>query len=196
MRIRTFFSLVPLFGCSIGCLKAQPRYPTSPPLISSAVTAEVPTPGTENVPAPPPPQTFFTTIAEVVKRPGFFAGQKIRLSGKVTNLQPRSRRGKSASRFDLADSNGNKVKVDLEKPSALKIGQQISVEGQLAIPADSAAYTTVVLSKGRIVAKTNGPVRLKPKVSPSQGKQRPVPPQLFPPAPVEESTGSAEGQVF
>jgi hypothetical protein len=196
MRIRTFFYLVPLFGCYLGCLQVQPRYPTGPPPVSSAVTADAPTPGAENVPAPLPRQTFFTTIAEVIKRPGFFAGQKVRLSGKVTNVHPPgSRRRKSTSRFDLADSNGTKVRVDLEKPSALKVGQQVSVEGQVAIPADSAAHRAVVLSGGHIVAKTNGPVTPKPKLSLSQGKQRPAPPP--PVRPVSPKSPEPEkGQVF
>jgi CcmE len=194
MRIRAFFYLFPLLGCHIGCLKAQPQDSTGFPPVST-ITAEAQTPEPGNAPIPPPPQAFFTTIAEVVKRPGFFDGQKVRLSGKVTNLQPAgSRRGKSTSRFDLADGNGNKVRIDLQKPSALKVGQQVSVEGLLAIPSDPAVRTVVVLTGSRLVSKIARPVPAK-KVSPPQGKPRPTPPQLFPPPPVE-STEPGDGQVF
>jgi CcmE len=196
MRIKVLFYLVPVLGCHIGCLKTQSRYPVGSFSVSPVITEETQTPGPKNTLMPPSPQRFFTTIAEIVKRPGFFDGQKVRLTGKVTNLQlVGSRRGKSISSFDLADSEGNKVRVNLEKPSTLKVGQQVSVEGLLTTPSNPAAHTAVILTGSRLVSKTGRPVPAKPKIRPPQGKSPPPPPQPFSSPPVE-SPEQVEGEVF
>jgi hypothetical protein len=194
--MRVLFYLVPFLGCHVGCLKAQPPHSIGSSPVSSAVTEEVLTPRPENTPIPLSPQGFFTTIAEVVKRPGFFDGQKVRLSGKVTNLRPvSSRHGKSISHFDLVDNDGNKVRVNLEKPSTLKARQQVSVEGQLAMSPDPAAHTVVVLTNSRLISKIDRPTPAKQKIVSPREKSQPAPSQLFPSPPVE-SPEQAEGQVF
>ena len=172
---------LPLSAC-VG--PANLRVP--PPTSSPAGAAK------ERAPAASPPLSaagsFYTTIAEVRKQPMLFDGQRVRLRGRVVEVQD--------STFALADEAGNTVRVVPAEPAAVRQGLETTVAGRLTVSRVSHAPAPLIeLQDAHIMLTTTaGKVAAKPTAAPQPEQPHPSPPFVSPaPSPPAEKD---EGQVF
>jgi hypothetical protein len=126
----------------------------------------------------PSPGVLYTTMAEVLKHPALFEGQKVRLRGKVVNVQSSTSPIESTSTtFDLVDSIGNTVKVVKQEHATVRETLEVIVEGRLTLlhPAASSPSSPflvevkdahIVPISARRKASTRPAATLQPERSP------------------------------
>lgn len=132
--------------------------------------------------------SFYTTLAEVRKQPALFEGQKVRLRGKVVEIQ--------GATFKLTDDASNMVKVVTVEPVAVQPGEEVTVAGKLTVTRVSDARSPLFeLQDAHILfTPTAGKVTAKPAATPPADRLRASPPLVspVPSLPAEKD----EGQVF
>ena len=134
------------------------------------------------------PGSFYTTIAEIRKQPMLFDGQRVRLRGRVVEVQ--------GSTFKLTDEAGNTVKVVPAEPVPVRPGLEATVAGKLTVSrlADSPAPLIEVQEAHIMLTSAVGKAAAKPAATPQPEQVRPSPPVVspVPPLPLEKD----EGQIF
>lgn len=106
--------------------------------------------------SPPPSGVFYTTIAEVLKQPTLFDGQRVRLRGRIAHP--------GASTFNLTDGAGNTVKIVTAEPLMVREGTEVVVTG------------TLVSSRSSVSSPVSVEVRNSHVVSMSPGEKAPARP--------------------
>lgn len=134
------------------------------------------------------PGSFYTTIAEVRKQPMLFAGQRVRLRGRVVEVQE--------STFKLTDEAGNTIKVVPAEPATVRQGLEATVAGKLTVSrlSDSPALLIEVQEAHIVLTSAAGRVVATPAVTPQPEQLRPSPPVVSPPPPPPAEKD--EGQIF
>jgi hypothetical protein len=129
--------------------------------------------------------SFYTTIAEVVKKPALFDGQRVRLRGRVAEVRNTT--------FKLTDDAGNAVKVVPAESTSVQQGLEVTVAGKLTVSRVSDALPSLVEMREAHILFTPsaGKVTAQPAVTPQPGQSRPSPP-VGSPHPAEKN----EGRVF
>lgn len=134
------------------------------------------------------PGSFYTTIAEIRKQPMLFDGQRVRLRGRVVEVQE--------STFKLTDEAGNTVKVVPAEPATVRLGLEATVAGKLTVSrlSDSPAPLIEVQEAHIMLTSAAGKVAAKPAATPQPEQLRPSPPVVspVPSLPSEKD----EGQIF
>jgi len=135
------------------------------------------------------PGPFYTTIAEVLKKPTLFDGQQVRLRGRVVEVRDSS--------FKLTDGTGNTVRVVTAQPTSVREGSEVTVTGKLTTPrsTDSSPSASVEVQDAHIVLiPASEKMPAKPATtSPSQRSRPSAPPvPSVPLLPAEKD----EGRIF
>lgn len=163
----------------------QPLSPPAPQAPSAVVSPASSRRSKESPPQIVMPGISYASIAEVLRRPALFAGQTVRLKGRVTEVQEAtSPSGRVSTSFSLADSAGHTLKVVTEERTAVRKGLEVTVEGKLTAPPSSAsssslieiqaARVAVASSSGKNSAGTASAPQSKPPSLPSPSSEPPV----------------------
>jgi hypothetical protein len=172
---------------SSACVSPANLQPARPPASFPAGEAQEKTHAqfsTHGLPGP-----FYTTIAEVLKKPTFFDGQQIQLRGRVVEVRDSS--------FKLTDGTGNTLRVVTAQPATVREGSEVTVTGQLTTPrlTDSSPPSFVELRDAHIVLiPSMGKTPAKPAATLPSQRSRPSPPLMSPVPPVPEEKD--EGRIF
>lgn len=134
------------------------------------------------------PGSLYTTIAEIRKQPTLFDGQRVRLRGRVAEVQNAT--------FKLTDDAGNTVKVVPAEPAPVRQGLEVTVAGKLTVSrlSDSPVPLIEVQEAHFMFTSPAEKATAKPAATPQPEWLRPSPPVVspVPPLPSEKD----EGQVF
>lgn len=130
------------------------------------------------------PDVSYTTITEVLKRPGLFDGRQVRLKGRVVDLQHPT--------FHLADSAGNLVKVVVTESSKVREGVEVIVTGRLTVPRSATSFSPPQVQDARVVAVSSGGQMPAQPAMPSQPKRGAPSSLAVPPPPGQKE----DGRVF
>ena len=136
----------------------------------------------------PPAGVFHTTIAEVLKQPVRFDGQRVRLRGRIADP--------GSSTFNLTDGAGNTVKIVTAEPIMVREGTEVVVTGTLVSSRPSASFpVSVEVQNSHVVSISLGEKALPRPGPPLRSQQSPAAPPAALPVP-RRPAEKAEGRVF
>jgi len=136
-------------------------------------------------------------MAEVLKHPALFEGQKVRLRGRVVNGQSSTSPIESTSTtFDLVDSIGNTVKVVTQEHATVRETLEVMVEGRLALPHPAASSPPLAEVKDAHIVPISARRKASARPTATLQPERP-PPSLpeVPPKPLPTLTKD-KGRIF
>ncbi len=138
--------------------------------------------------SPPPPGVLYTTIAEVLKQPLLFDGQRVRLRGRIAHP--------GSSTFNLTDGAGNAVKIVSTEPILVREGVEVVVTGTLVSSRSSASSPVSVEVKNSHVVSVSSGGKISAQPGTTLRSERvPSSPPAALPAP-RRPTEKDEGRVF
>lgn len=160
---------------------------------SASTYADSPQQGAQPGLSPTATGVSYTTIAEVLRRPILFQGQLIRLKGRVGDGQPpRPPVAPAARVFTLVDHAGNAVTVETVDRAAVRVGQELTVEGTLSVADGGTSSTVAVLiTEARIIPSARKGRQDSPATT--VPARRGSPPH--PAAPAQKDS-AGEGRIF
>lgn len=132
--------------------------------------------------------TFYTTLAEVLKQPALFDGQRVRLRGRIAHP--------GAATFNLTDGAGNTVKIVTAEPIMVREGTEVVVTGKLVSSRPSVSSpVSVEVRNSHVVSMPPGEkVPAQPGTS-LRSERSPSSPPAALPVP-RRPTDKDEGRVF
>ena len=132
--------------------------------------------------------TLYTTIAEVLKQPTLFDGQRVRLRGRITHP--------GTSTFNLTDGAGNTVKIMIAEPILVREGMEVVVTGTLVSSRPSVSSPVSVEVKNSHVVSMSSSGKIPAQLgTPLRSERSPSSPPAALPAP-RRPAEKDEGRVF
>lgn len=177
----TALLLLFLSACASSANLQVPPPAVAPPPVEVKKKAQAPV-------SPPPSGVFYTTIAEVLKQPLLFDGQRVRLRGRIADPE--------SSTFNLIDATGNTVKIVTTEPIMVREGVEVVVTGTLVCSRSSASSPISVEVKNSHVVSLSSREKVPAQPgTPLRSERPPTSQPAAPPAP-RRPAEKDEGRVF